>query len=244
MMNALIARILLCLPLLIFVTPGPLYAATNVEISEELTTLYRAARKVISDNQGHINNAAIGDKGLSGEVVAAKTLENYQAATGKTISKAKMSQAQAAMLNAVKKVMDDNQDLINEKGTGLKGFLPAIFARQVATAFSLDMKGKMNIKLTAPKKYVRNRANRPDKWEHNVVETVFKNPDYEKGKSFYEDTKVKGKSAFRFILPEYYGPSCLGCHGSPKGERDITGGKKEGGVLNELGGAISLTIFH
>ncbi|WDE06432.1 DUF3365 domain-containing protein [Thalassomonas viridans] len=244
MMNALIARFLLCLPLLTFVTPAPLYAATYVEISEELTTLYRAARKVISDNQGHINNAAIGDKGLSGKVVAQKTLENYQAVTGKNINKGNMTLAQTAMLNAVKQVMDENQDLINEKGTGLKGFLPAIFARQVATKFSQDMKGKMNIKLTAPKKYVRNRANRPDKWENNVVETVFKSPDYEKGKSFYEETTVKGRNAFRFILPEYYGPSCLGCHGSPKGERDITGGKKEGGVLNELGGAISLTIFH
>ena len=242
-MNVLTATLLL-LCLLIFAPPEPVYAATNVEISKELTTLYRAARKVISDNQGHINNAAIADKGLSGKVVAQKALENYKAATGKAINKAKLSQAQAAMLKAVKTVMDDNQDLINEKGTGLKGFLPAIFARQVATAFSLEMKGKMNIKLTAPKKYVRNRANRPDKWENNVVETIFKSPDYEKGKSFSEDTKVKGKSAFRFILPEYYGPSCLGCHGGPKGERDITGGKKEGGVLNELGGAISLTIFH
>ena len=30
----------------------------------------------------------------------------------------------------------------------------------------------------------------------------------------------------------------------PKGERDITGGKKEGGQLGELGGAISVLIFQ
>ena len=53
----------------------------------------------------------------------------------------------------------------------------------------------------------------------------------------------KGKQAFRLILPEYYKESCLGCHGGPKGERDITGGKKEGGVLGELGGAISVAIY-
>ena len=54
----------------------------------------------------------------------------------------------------------------------------------------------------------------------------------------------KGQPAFRLILPEYYKESCLACHGEPKGERDITGGKKEGGVLGELGGAISVTIFQ
>ena len=243
-MNILNIRTLICTSLLMFFITAPVYAATNVEISEELTTLYRAARKVISDNQGHINDANIGDKGLSGEVVAQKTLENYEAATGKPMKVSSMTTAQKAMFNAVKKVMEKNQTLINEQGAELKGFLPAIFARQVATAFGIEMNGKINIKLTAPKKYVRNRANRPDKWENNVVESVFKKEGYQKGKSFFEETQVKGKSAFRFILPEYYGASCLSCHGEPKGERDITGGKKEGGVLHELGGAISLTIFH
>ena len=55
--------------------------------------------------------------------------------------------------------------------------------------------------------------------------------------------KKKGRNAFRLILPEYYKQSCLSCHGGPKGERDITGGKKEGGKLGELGGAISVTLF-
>ena len=36
---------------------------------------------------------------------------------------------------------------------------------------------------------------------------------------------------------------CLNCHGDPKGELDITGGKKEGGQLGELGGAISVVIY-
>ena len=53
---------------------------------------------------------------------------------------------------------------------------------------------------SAPKKYARNRVNRPDKWEHNVIEN------------------------------------------GPKGSRDITGGKKEGGRLGELGGAINVGI--
>lgn len=42
-------------------------ANSDPEVSQELTTLYRASRKVISVNQKHINDASIGDKGLSGE---------------------------------------------------------------------------------------------------------------------------------------------------------------------------------
>ncbi|MDR7121315.1 DUF3365 domain-containing protein [Rheinheimera soli] len=223
---------------------GSVWAADLAKISDELTTLYMAARQVVSDNQAHINNPDLGNKGLSADAVVSKTLENYQKATNKTLDTTNLSKAQKAMLDAVRQAMDENQDLINEKGTGFKGFLPAVFGRQVATNFTKTMNQSMEIKLTAPKEYVRNRANRPDKWEHNVIETMFKKPDYQTGKAFYEEGEVGGKKAFRFILPEYYGPSCLSCHGTPKGERDITGGLKEGAALNELGGAISLTIYQ
>ncbi|VAX10540.1 Two-component system sensor histidine kinase [hydrothermal vent metagenome] len=209
-------------------------------LSNELTTMFRSARAVISQNQGLINDASKGDKGLSAEVVIAKANENFIKATGHDFGS---DAAHEAMLSAIGSVMDQAQPLINEKDKGLKGFLPAIFAKQVADAFSSNMAGKMQIKLTAPKAYVRNRANRPDKWEQMVIEEKFKATGYAKGKPFSEIAKAKGKDAYRYILPEYYKDSCLKCHGDPKGERDITGGKKEGGKLGELGGAISLTIF-
>jgi hypothetical protein len=227
---------------ILFVTTS--YAEPKEQLAEELTTLYRAARKVISDNQGHINNAEIGDKGLSSNNVLKITKKNYTSAVGSDLDMSQNTESKQAMLDAIAKVMDENQSLINEKGKSLKGFLPAVFAREVATQFSTNMQGKMSIKLTAPKKYVRNRRNRPDKWEHNIIEKKFSNPDYPKGKSFSEKAAVKGKNSFRYILPEYYGKSCLSCHGEPKGEKDITGGKKEGGKLGELGGAISLVIFE
>ncbi|EPJ55862.1 MAG: hypothetical protein OFPI_02420 [Osedax symbiont Rs2] len=229
---------------IVMIMPDLSYALSQDTVSEELTSLYRAARKVISVNQGHINKVDIGDKGLSGEAVTAKALENYAQASGKELDSNNLTPAQQAMLSAVKEVMDENQDLINEQGVGFKGFLPAIFARQLATKFNGKMSGKMKIKLTAPKSYVRNRANRPDKWEHNIIENMFKKVDYPKGQPFSEQSTVKGKDAYRFILPEYYGQSCLACHGTPKGERDISGGKKEGGVLGELGGAISIIIYQ
>jgi hypothetical protein len=90
---------------------------------------------------------------------------------------------------------------------------------------------------------VRNRRNRPDAWEAGVIEGKFKSSDWEKGKPFSEHGEHKGRTGQRLILPEYYGASCLKCHGDPKGERDVTGGEKEGGKLDELGGAISVVIY-
>lgn len=233
----------LILILFIFFHPKQVMAESNQVLSQELATLFRAARKVISDNQTHINNPDIANKGLSGNVVTQQLLENYKQASGKRLYPESFTPTQQAMINSVKEVMFESQDLINEQGVSFKGFLPAVFAAKVASKFSRKMNGKIKIKLTAPSRYIRNKDNSPDYWEHNVIEKIFKVSDYKKGQSYAENIKIKGKNAYRFMLPEYYQQSCLDCHGNPKGELDITGGKKEGGVLNELGGAISLIIY-
>ena len=211
---------------------------SNEEIALSLSTLLRSARAVVSNKQKHINNPDIGDKGLSADVVVGIAKENYKKATGTDIDsidpESLHGQLVAAELQAVREVMDDAQSTINEQGVGLKGFLPAIFARLVTQKFGAAVGDQATIKLTAPKNYVRNRANRPDKWENKVIETMFRSTDHPSGQHFAEVTDVKGKEAYRLILPEYYKESCLACHGGPKGERDITGGKKEGGTLGEL----------
>jgi len=249
-------KLLVWTPLVIALLFAPiisLMAATpsatgNEALALDMATLFRAARKVISVNQGKINDPELGDKGLSPEAVVEMAKANYEAATGhpvpETDSASIESEAQAAMFQAITDVMDSAQPLINEQGKGFKGFLPAVFARQVAEGFSKKMEGKLFIKLTAPKAYVRNRRNRPDEWENDVIENKFKDSGWENGKPFVEAGEHKGKPGFRLILPEYYGESCLKCHGSPKGDLDITGGKKEGGVLGELGGAISVVIYE
>lgn len=248
--NKVIRGIAICLGGALFAlgtaVASPDTDSVNEGISKEMTTMFRSARGVISKNQKHINNADIGDKGLSGDAVVAKAKENYKAATGNdfTIGEGNKGEAQQAMLQAIIDTMNKAQPLINEQGKGFKGFLPAIFARQVATNFTSNMDGKAVIKLTAPKSYVRNRKNRPDDWESSVIEDKFKDAGYEKGKPFQENTTHKGKQAFRYILPEYYNESCLSCHGGTKGDRDITGGKMEGGKLGELGGAISLVLYN
>ena len=111
--------------------------AEKTEIGIEMTKLFRAARGVIAKNQGLINDASKGDKGLSAEKVIAAAKSNYKAASGSAFTQADKSttkgEAQAAMLAAIGEVMDNAQALINEKGKGLKGFLPAIFAKQTAS---------------------------------------------------------------------------------------------------------------
>lgn len=212
---------------------------------KEITTLFRAARKVISDNQVLINDAKKDDKGLSADVVIETTKENYQKETGHPLRlNSNNSSAVIAMIKAIRDTMSDAQPLINEKGKGFKGFLPAVFAGRVANNFSKSMRGSMSIKLTAPMAYVRNRANRPDQWENSIIESKFKSSNYVRGQAFSEMTTYKGKPAYRYILPEYYSESCLDCHGEPKGETDISGGKMEGAGLNELGGAISFILFR
>ncbi len=226
---------------------SPAAAATDEEIAVSLASLLRASRAVISKNQKHINDPKVGDKGLSSAMVVKTAKANYKAATGNSLDdigadtpQGKLIQAE---LQAITEVMDGAQENINRKDVGLKGFLPAVFARLVTQKFKASAGGAATLKLTAPKEWVRNRANRPDKWEHNIIQNTFKSADHPKNKHITETTKVKGKNAFRLILPEYYKKSCLSCHGEPKGEKDITGGKKEGGKLGQLGGAISVVLY-
>lgn len=172
--------------------------------------------------------------------------ENYRAATGHDLvidAGTHQGVFLQAEVDAINSVMKDAQELINVKGKGFKGFLPAVFAGQVARKVTETLKGQAEIKLTAPKDFVRNRANRPDDWEDNVIETKFKAPGYVKDQPTSELTTKDGKPAFRLMIPEYYAEGCLACHGEPKGDTDISGGKKEGAKLGDLGGGVSVVIY-
>ncbi len=235
---------------LMLATPGlPAFAASEAEneaLADLVSTLFRSGRLVISDNQDLINDPAKGDKGLSADKVVAAAKDNYKKLASKALAApvagSLSEQAVNAMFASMSEVMTKNQALINEKDKAFKNFIPAVFARQTAETFTAKMKGVITVKLTAPKILVRNRSNRPDEWEHTVIEQQFKKPGYAKGKQVAEMAPYNGKTAYRYMVPEYYGPSCLSCHGDPKGERDITGGLKEGGKLGDLGGAVSVII--
>lgn len=219
----------------------------EVQIALSLANLLRAGRAVISSNQNLINDAERGDKGLSGEAVLAATIENYKKATGldpRSVDPAsrhgRLLQAEMA---AIQEVMDENQDFINEKGVGFKGFIPAIFARLVTERLQEKIGAEVEMKVTAPPGLVRNRKSMPDKWEQRVIESKFLSSSWPRGEIFYQAEPYRGHNAFRVMVPEYYVQSCLSCHGQPKGDVDITGYPKEGASEGDLGGVISITLF-
>lgn len=221
---------------------------TKEEIALHMATLLRSARAVVSENQGLINNPDKKDKGFTGEVVLQEAKFNFLEQTGIRIDKIDPTTLQGKLLkaemDAIVEIVEEWQDVINEKGVGYKGFLPAVFAFQVTQRFK-EKKGEIaEIKLTAPADYIRNQQNMPDSWEQAVIEEQFKAPNHPLGQHVAALGEKDGKQAFRLILPEYYLISCLGCHGQPKGEIDKTGGKKEGGGLGELGGAISVVLYE
>lgn len=217
------------------------------EIALSLARLLLAARSVVSDSQELINDHTKGFKGFTAKVVIEKTKETYENETGDSVEDVEKGTLQArllqAELDAIAEVVTEAQPRINRKGVAFKGFLPTIFAVDVAAKFSEKVGKIAEIHVTAPNKVLRNRANQPDKWESEIIDEKFVSPDHPMGEHVYGEHVRSGKSAFRLILPEYYVESCLACHGDPKGRRDITGYVKEGAKLGDLGGAISVVLY-
>jgi hypothetical protein len=223
-------------------------ADEDAVIAQDLAEMLRDARTVISNNQDLINNPEVGDKHLSGQVVLDQAVEGYAKATGSDPTKidpnSRKGRLLRAMMAAIVAATDENQATINEKGTGFKGFIPAVFARLVSEDFNQMAKGEAEVKVTAPPELVRNRKARPDGWEADIIKTKLLGADWPKGQSYSAVVETNGRPAFRVAVPEYYAASCLVCHGSPKGEMDLTGYPKEGGKTGDLGAVISITLYH
>jgi hypothetical protein len=222
-------------------------ADDDAAIAKSLADMLRAARQVISNNQTRINDPNLGDKGLSGQVVLQQAVEIYKKTTGTdpaAIDPAtRHGRLLHAQMDAIVEVTDANQATINAKGVGFKAFIPAVFARLANEAFETRAKDEALVKVTAPEQLVRNRKARPDAWEGDVIRGKLLQADWPRGQAYAADAVTKGRSAYRMMMPEYYATSCLSCHGSPKGETDLTGYPKEGGKEGDLGAVISVTLF-
>ncbi len=220
----------------------------DLDIALGLAGMLRAARTVIGANQDRINDPTVADKGLTGETVLAEAVRNFTEATGIKPSEvdptSRFGRLLQAQMAAVATVMDENQQTINRPGVGFKGFVPAVFGRLVNEEFERRVGTEARVKVTAPPRYVRNRKARPDGWELAAIEEQLMSAKWEKG-AIYSAVAADGdRKAFRVLVPEYYSQGCLACHGTPKGENDITGYPKEGGKLGDLGGVISITLYH
>jgi hypothetical protein len=218
------------------------------EVALNLAGLLRSARAVIAAHQDLINDPRGEDKGLTSEVVLDETIARFQRDNGfdpRTVEPdTRMGRLFQAQIAAIREVVDEHQETINRPGLGFKGFVPAVFGRLVNERFKDKVGDEAQIKVTAPAVLVRNRGARPDAWETQHIETKLLDPAWPTGQVFTAVTEQDGREAFRMLVPEYYTAGCLSCHGEPKGEIDITGYPMEGGQLNDLGGVISITLFH
>lgn len=226
----------------------PAAAEDETAIALKLAELLRSARAVVSNYQPLINDPTIGEKNLDGDKVLAEAVARYRAQTGEDPTEvdpdSKLGRLFAAQMEAIKTVVEENQQTIDMPGVGFKGFIPATFARLVNEAFEARVGAEARIKVTAPPRLVRNRKARPDAWEAAVMADKMTDPNWPKGKYFGEVAALDGRPAFRIMIPEYYEETCLTCHGGPAGEVDVTGYPKEGGAAGDLGAAISVTLFR
>jgi hypothetical protein len=233
--------------LLLSVTQAQAAEPTELEMALGLSRLLQSARAVISAEQDHINNAALGDKGLTADAVLARGMATFKEETGTDLAaidpNSRYGKLLAAEMRAIREVMNEAQSSINKQGVGFKGFVPAIFGRMVTEQFQQFAGRDAEMKVTAPPELVRNRKARPDEFETEAIRTKLLAPDWEQGKVYALQAKKGGRDAFRVLVPEYYTQGCLMCHGATKGELDITGYPKEGGKLGDLGGVISVTLY-
>ncbi|MBV9287420.1 MAG: DUF3365 domain-containing protein [Hyphomicrobiales bacterium] len=222
--------------------------ADDVATAKSLAAMLRAARTVVSRHQGEINDPDVGDKGLTSDKMLAEAVAGYKQATGEDPNAvdptSKRGRLLRAQMDAIREVWDANQSTIDEKGLGFKGFIPATFGRLVNESFERRAAGEASVKDTAPPDLVRNRKAEPDAWERQVIAQDFLSPNWPKGKEYSAVVESQGRTAFRMAVPEYYVPSCLSCHGEPKGDIDVTGYPKEGGKAGDLGSVISITLFR
>lgn len=221
-------------------SPSAARASNEIETAELIVKLLQAGRSVISTHQELINDPTKGNKGFTPDYLAEKMTEKYREMTKIDLSKpATVPQPRLlyALLESAKEVVAEAQPVINKQGIGFKGMIPAAWGRKTGERFT--QKTGIKLKLTAAD--YRYPSNKPDEFESEVLR-LFSDPNYPRGKEYSRMVMVDGKPAFRMMAPEYVGPTCLKCHGEPRGERDITGNKKEGLKEGGVAGAISLVI--
>lgn len=211
-----------------------------------LAVLLDSGRVAIGRNQALINDPDKGDKGFTPEVFAQQTIALFKERTGHDLMTLAITQVPAMakpllerLLEESKKTVASYQTVINMKGVKYKGLIPATFGTETGARF--QRWSGVYLKQTAPEHLLRNPKNKPDAFEIAAMQKMGDPSFPHDGEQILSEVAEEGKS-MRLLLPLFYGNACLSCHGSPKGERDITGYPREGAKEGELGGAISVKL--
>jgi len=220
-------------------------SAELAETARLLTVLLDSGRVVVGKAQPSINNPRLEHKGFSSSAFEAQLRSQFLSRTGhdlRNLAPAAMPERAKPLLVRLaffmQKAVQDVQPLINKKGIGFKGFIPATFGTNVAAQFSKDTGLKLR-QIGPPGTPPRNPENKPDGQEEQALEAI------QKSHPRIGDHAVEQRlpdMGVRVILPLFYTKQCLACHGKPKGEVDISGYPKEGFKEGDLGGAIAIIL--
>ncbi|MFO0773429.1 MAG: DUF3365 domain-containing protein [Nitrospiraceae bacterium] len=239
----------LLLSVAVMTTPASPVAAVDRAEGEEtarlLAKLLSAGRIVIDHHQALIDDASKGEKGFTPAVFEQQIVEQYKLMTGIDLHNLQKSVAGApipalarellpAFLEASKSVVHDAQLVINQRGIGYKNFIPATYGSQAARRFS--QQSHVRLKQTALQ--ARNPKNEPDDYEASVLQWLSGRP---RAEAYVSELTDRGQT-LRVVMPIYYEPECLKCHGEPKGDLDIAGYPKEGHHEGDLAGAITVNV--
>jgi general secretion pathway protein A len=237
---------LLAIFLGIGLSPVQVFADSDaVETGRLLAVLLDAGRVTVGANLQLINDPEKGDKGFTPDVFEKQLVEKFKERAKVDLADLKNEKVPELakkllpqLVEASKSVVADYQPIINKQGVGFKGFIPATFGTQAAAKF----RAKTNVYLKQTMNPPRNPKNQPDEFEMKAL-AKFADPAYPRqGEKIISET-VDGGKAVRVMLPLFYGKGCLGCHGEPKGEKDISGYMKEGAKEGDMGGAVSVKLM-
>jgi hypothetical protein len=215
-------------------------AENDAEVAEHLIELVKVGRVIVSEQMENINDSSKADKGFTGDYMAGQILERFRRTTKLDLripNVVPQTNLYLALIQSEKEVMDEAQPVINRAGISFKGFTPAVFSQRVGEQFY--KKSGVRMKLTAIA--YRNANNRPDDFEAEVLR-MFSDSRHPKGKPYVRSSIVEGRPVLRMMDPEYVSPTCLACHGGPRGRLNITGMKMDGWKEGDLAGAVSIVL--
>lgn len=216
------------------------------ETGRLLAVLLDAGRVVIGHNQLLLNDPTKGNKGFTPEVFAEQTIAAFKERTGHDLTNLSTATVPemakpllARLLDESKKTVASYQMVINMPGIKYKGLIPATFGTETGARFQ-SWSG-VYLKQTAPDNLLRNPKNKPDAFESDEMKKMGESSFPRVGEQVVSVVVEDGKT-MRVLLPLFYRKNCLICHGTPKGERDVTGYPREGAQEGDLGGAISVKL--
>jgi len=218
----------------------PARAGNDVEIAEHLIQLLKIGRVIVSEQMETINDASKAKKGFTGDYMAGQVLERFKKITKLDLripNVVPQANLYLAVVQSEKEVVDEAQPVIDRAGISFKGFFPDVFAQRVGDR--LYQKSGVQMKLTAIN--YRSATYKPDDFEAEVLR-MFSDSRHPKGQSYVRNSTVDGRPVLRMIEPEYASPTCLACHGMPRGKLNVAGLKKDGWKEGDLAGAISIVL--